>query len=337
MGRAINPFPGGAVSIFIRDVWNFIHKRTNKTCDSSDEENVNPVGEINEEIALVETTVPEPISAIFRGYQQFSDVGIYVHGSWADGTNIAFSDVDDLIIYPDEEYVDKSEVKRLCRWLNSVDMRFCRLDPLQHHGHWILSRNQLAALDESYMPICVLHGALRLSGPDSMQVTIDVKKTHEGIARNILNTAEGIEQLFTEYQDGNINLYKMKCFIGSILLMPAYLFQYMGERVSKKWAIENAHQILHDDAIALITNCECIRKNWHTALQGWEYSLFKYIPYLFSNPHAYRIVAKLIAPKFRVELFPVLTRSHIDALLGQVKKITEVPPDSSIYPRDTCL
>lgn len=306
----------------MRDIWRIMHSPRPYAAVCIDDTSVQSEF-LSDVVTVRKRSLPHQIAQAFNGHEQFLNVWIYIHGSWGDGSNIAFSDFDDLIIYSENKYSDNSNERKFRAWLNKVDMRFCRLDPLQHHGHWILSQEQLLALDESYMPIKVLDGALCIRGPESVHANICKTKTYYGIKRNLLGTVTGIEQLFSEYQDGRINLYRMKCLVGSVLLTPAYMFQINGMRVSKKWAIEHAGQVLAGESLDLLHTCELIRKTWSKALSGWRYCLFKYSPFLFMNPHAYRVFAKIFAPRFQKDLFPILRLSMVQTFLAQSKKLIE--------------
>ena len=206
-------------------------------------------------------------------------------------------------------------------WLNKVDMRFCRIDPLQHHGHWILSKEELNCLDESYIPISVVNGALCLQGPSSLSATIDMEKTRIGLRRNVVATLQNITDLFDKYQNKKINLYEMKALVGSFLLMPAYLFQLNNHRVSKKWAIENINTLLPANACNIVYASEEIRKNWAIPLSGWRYAMFRITPFLFANPHLYRIFASKFAPRFMVNQLPILASNDVDDFVAHCRAL----------------
>src|SRR5690606_30205071 len=105
------------------------------------------------------------LESIFRGAENFPMVDVYVHGSWADNSRTAFSDLDDLVIIDRSKLRgQKAATKRLISWLNKVELRLYRMDLLQHHGHWIIFKDMLRNYDQSYIPLNVLNGAIIIQG-----------------------------------------------------------------------------------------------------------------------------------------------------------------------------
>lgn len=308
--KKLNPYPGGIILSSLRDIWRIINPHVVGVRYDDVGMSLIPVS------ATVSTkVVPQAIQDVFTGHESFPDVSIYVHGSWADDSNNAFSDIDDLIIYP-QKYNHGMPLVKLRKWLNQVEMRFCRLDPLQHHGHWILRCEDMTALDESYMPLTVLDGAICLNGKTAIHASINTTRSIKGDRRAIISSCSGIEQLFLKYQSETINIYEMKCMIGSVLLMPAYLFQIRGQRVSKKWAIEHAHLILSNESLELVRICESIRKSWGVVTRGLRFSLLKVLANCISNPHIYRMLAKKVAPRLDKLLLPQISGPAIRTFLA---------------------
>lgn len=254
----------------------------------------------------------EELETVFAGVDEFPYVDLYVHGSWADDTRTAFSDLDDLVIIDRDEIGDERQLRRLEAWLNRVDMRFCRIDPLQHHGHWIIYRDQLNDYDESYMPLVVLEGAVRVQGRARVIGTIDGPRTLVGLHRNVRVTLANIERLFDRYQSAAINLYQMKRLVGSILLVPAYAFQIKGHRISKGEALRASRKIYSEEANRAIEVCSMIREGWGRALGGTRYALFTVMSHILTEPHIYRRLASRLAPRFPTHLFAHLNASWVN-------------------------
>lgn len=317
----INPWPGGYAIRFARDIVHAL--KPSRKHGAVHSQPITVSGALRSVSATAgKRTVPDIIRNIFRGMEKFPQVDVFVHGSWADDTTTAFSDLDDLIIYRSNSFEDPELSSQFVSWLNTVDMKFCRLDPLQHHGHWMLEAGQLDCLDESYIPLTVIDGAIRLQGRSLLNASIDVRKTVSGLTSNIKTTINNIKTLFAKYKFANINLYQMKGLIGSVLLMPAYAFQQNGKRVSKKWAIENASELFSPDAMEAISWSSHVRSNWHLALDSYSYCLFAFTPYLFFNPHLYRLFAQKAAPSFPADRFPELSTNSVIRLVDEVNDMT---------------
>jgi hypothetical protein len=115
----------------------------------------------------------EEYRKLFKGIDRFAGVNAFLHGSRADGSETAFSDFDDLVVLPNEWYEKPRKLRHLVKYLNRIDMRFCRRDPLQHHGHWIIDQESLSRYDESVMPSVVLKDAKRICGNSLITFCVD--------------------------------------------------------------------------------------------------------------------------------------------------------------------
>lgn len=240
-----------------------------------------------------------PLS-ILRLFNRVDDkkggLSVYVHGSYADGTTSSFSDIDDLVVI-DDSMLARREYMRLVRRLNRIDMDFCRIDPLQHHGHWIISRSELECYDNSFLPLWLLRDAINVVGEPKLSAKIDKCATVEGLRRNIKATCENIERLGSKLIDGNITAYEMKCLVGSFALMPAFLFQMSGADRNKPESIKFASKFyspISMECIAWSTNC---RSNWSAVTETFRFKLFSWLPFLFVNPYIWRRFSEKCSPR----------------------------------------
>ena len=256
---------------------------------------------------------------VFAGVEQFPALSVYVHGSWGDGTMTPFSDYDDLVIVDYARVEGERELRRMEAFLHEVDGRFCRRDPLQHHGHWIVAREELAALDESYIPLSVLEGAVCVQGEEEIEYRVDVERSKKGFRRNIGLTCEGVERFYRDYGEGRINLFDMKCLAGSFFIMPAYVFQSRGELISKPEAIRRAGDLFGAGACAVIATCTEIRREWGRVVDTPEFGRFRRMGRFFKNGNMHRRYARAMAGRFPVEEFPVLAADEVAEFVKEAR------------------
>lgn len=260
----------------------------------------------------------KPWEGLFRELLDFPALSIYLHGSQADKTTTPFSDYDDLVII-DSEKIAPGDIPALITALNRVDMRFCRLDPLQHHGHWIIEKGMLDAYDESYMPMLVLKTAIAVKGPRRISYVPNLARSREGLERNLVNTCQSIGRLHERLRQGILTLFELKALVGSFALVPAFIFQYRGEPLSKPEAIARAAEIFSPSALRCILWASDTRENWGLATRGAGYTALLIIAVLISNPHLYRMIAQRIAP--RVDLkrlgFEVLSPQDVQCFITE--------------------
>jgi len=75
-----------------------------------------------------------------------------VHGSLATGEEIPYSDFDGIVILKDETVSDAGRLAAAAQRLSRSRRIMLGMDPLQHHGWYVLSESSLARFDESRFP-----------------------------------------------------------------------------------------------------------------------------------------------------------------------------------------
>jgi predicted nucleotidyltransferase len=248
-------------------------------------------------IANIANCEIELINNLFSDIKKYEEyVSVYLHGSWADDTRISFSDIDDFVVLDLDKLIKNKKIDQVLRILNRIDMKFCRLDPIQHHGHWIVSENELNDYDDSFMPLHILSDAKKIIGNNYIEASVNRKDSIIGLKKNIKNTCRGIERLSNLYFTGNINCYQLKALIGSFVLMPAFVYQITGERLTKPEAINKASKIYSKNALNCILWSTACREKWSVITDTKKFKLFSAMPLLFFNPHIWRRFSEKFAP-----------------------------------------
>ncbi|MFH1499600.1 MAG: nucleotidyltransferase domain-containing protein [Verrucomicrobiota bacterium] len=263
--------------------------------------------------------VDSEYSKVFAGVDAFPSLSVYIHGSWADGTMTPFSDYDDLIIVDYSRIDGEDELRAIEAFLGKVDMYFCSMDPLQHHGHWLVDRENLMGLDESYLPLMVLKNAVCVQGEMQVAYRTDVSRSRAGFRRNVEVTCRNIESWRSPYLAGRISLYDMKCLLGSFMILPAYVFQASGEMVSKPEGIGRALEIFSTDSLGILQQCTNMRQEWHRVLAGWRHSLWRAGGALIRNPNMHRRYARQLSVSLPRGVFPVMPEAAINRFLKEAR------------------
>lgn len=254
----------------------------------------------------------DKINNLFSGVEKYKDcVSIYLHGSWADDTKTSFSDLDDFVILDLKKLNQKGHLDQVVKILNRIDMKFCRLDPLQHHGHWIVSKEELNNYDNSFMPLHIMSDAKKIVGKNYIEASINKKISILGLKKNIRNTCIGIEKLSNLFFSGNINSYQLKALIGSFALMPAFIYQVEGENISKAEAIKKASNIYSDKALLCMQWSTLCRNNWSVVTNTKKFKRFTFMTNLFLNPHLWRRFSQKFSPVVTSEQLNLLTEQEL--------------------------
>lgn len=255
------------------------------------------------------------LAEVHRPLQRFEQCRIFVHGSWADDTRTPFSDLDNLILV-DDSRLEAKDCHRLSVALARVDLNMMRLDPLQHHGNWIILESDLEGLDESYLPLRVVEGALCLKGSPEVRARVSLASSSERMRRNVVSLAEAL-RVFSEPRA--MNLWNAKHLVSGLSLMPAYLHQVHGRRISKRDALhaDAVNAVLSGTAGQAIAWATQARKHWGRQLEQADFGEFAGKAAKLRSGPAIRKFAKRNSPKPTGGFVESLPTPEIAALISE--------------------
>ena len=219
-----------------------------------------------------------------------SKIQIFVHGSWADDTKTAFSDLDDFIIVEDDYY------KKISKWINHIELKFYQIDPLQHHGHWLIKKSELENYNNSYMPLFILKDAVCVLGSNKIEAKINPVLSFKGNINRIQGTCKNIEYFYQLHKEKKLNLYNLKRFVGSISLLPSLLFQIKMVNIDKPTALNKANLLFSKNSINLISWATDLRKKWIELTENIEYNEYVKKIKKFKNGSKLRKYSSLNSP-----------------------------------------
>jgi hypothetical protein len=220
-----------------------------------------------------------------------------VHGSFGNNEVVKFSDFDGLLILKSDSLYEKSkdELKRFIR--DSYKIIY-KIDPLQHHGWFVIKKNQLENYPQDYLPNEVFEFSKSLSGKDiEFEIEIPLKTDYLTPFVNLKNNL-----LRTIREKRPKNLYKLKSFLSGLMLMPSLYLQAKLERgCFKKDSFNIAKNDFSEREWKPIEVASSIR-------QMWNYELNYFQKIIMTSPGKfYRILAKrLFAPRIDGEIGKLL-------------------------------
>ncbi|MCK0123655.1 hypothetical protein MWU76_04525 [Gelidibacter sp. F2691] len=218
-------------------------------------------------------TIDSRILEIFAPLKGLEHLQVFLHGSWADSTANAFSDIDDFVIIDDTK-LSADDLATIEVQLAKVQDQFYKLDPLQHHGHWRIFKSELDNYNNSYIPLFILKDAICIHGDPVISANININRTHYSLINSIKGFCNWIEKLHVLYHNDTLNIYDLKRLAGSVVLLAPLLFQLKGNNVDKRTGITNAHQLFSEEALKLIQWATALRDNWDIILDTPSYHDF---------------------------------------------------------------
>ncbi len=228
---------------------------------------------------------------------------ILLHGSYADRTTTAASDIDDVVFIKNKVLESLESFENCKKGLMQLNHFYQKTDFTQHHGHWIFDFYQVKNYSNEIMPIAVLKNAISIGNKSEINIQLGTEK--KDAVKNILQQILlEIETEKNKLLQGKINFYDLKNFISGVSLIIPLIFQYKGEEIDKKEAIKNANKIYSDEALNFIINISSLREKWNELPEYKKYKMkYKLLSYFIKNRLGLEYLAKREKGHLTIENF----------------------------------
>jgi hypothetical protein len=186
-----------------------------------------------------------------------------VHGSLGTYDETSYSDFDALVIMKDEILTDKNRLVRVARTLHDLRRIMYKMDPLQHHGWFVLTESSLHNFPVLYFPPALFDYAKSLMHPGGCRLEIHYSENHDFIApfHRLCNSLEGKGYLPK-------TLYTLKGLLSEFMLLPALYVQARDRKgMYKKFTFEAARPDFAASTWQAMDYVSSIRENWAKWLQ----------------------------------------------------------------------
>lgn len=224
-------------------------------------------------------------------------------GSYADNTFTEESDVDDLIILKKETLKSYTKFKKAKEILSELGLFYQRIDPIQHHGHWIVTEFDMLNYHARFMPPFALKHAKSVGRNINLKMRVNNQLMLQGLRKTFVSNNSFVNSSVDLFFLDRLNLYGFKRMISSMSLLIPVAFQLNGKTFDKKEAIENASQVLDKKSIKVLSWTTRIRREWKVF--GWDkfYLEMRILSRFVNNRNTLEFVAKKFSPRvFRKEL-----------------------------------
>ena len=194
---------------------------------------------------------------------QDNEARLIIQGSFADSKTTNYSDIDLVIFYkPFSENVLK--IKK------EIEIFLLKIDPLQHHGVFMIDMNTFDYYWQMDLPIEVLKKAKCFS-EESYQLNIKGSLIENIGSINAVKSVLSIIQQFIDNDYKLIGLWEWKFFISQVLLFPTLLLGSKGEYIYKRDSFEIAEKMFSNEAWYCIKRASEIRDSWPSRNEFIEY------------------------------------------------------------------
>ena len=210
---------------------------------------------------------------------------LLLHGSLSTLDYVeGWSDFDTFMILK-ESSLNCQKLIELRRRIYKSLRYFYQIDPLQHHGHFIITEIDLQFYPNSFIPTIVLENAKPLFGPPKIKLKKNCDKA--GVLRNYENMCKAMEGYSKIIKP---SIYQRKRFYHYVLLFPCLFLQSIGKPIYKKQSFENAKSYFESHIWEVVEDISMVRTNWNPNY------LEKFYVNTYWNPRLGRVISnKLIS------------------------------------------
>lgn len=192
---------------------------------------------------------------------------VILHGSLATDEVIPYSDFDALVVIKDDVIKSWARMRRLAVRLFKAQSIMYDLDPLQHHGWFVLLESQLRDHPADFFPPEIFPYSRVLLPDNELTLQVEISKQVDfgsGFRRVS-------ERLVREVESGRLpgNLFQLKAFLSRLMLLPSlYLQARDGRGVFKAVSFERAAVDFDKESWQVIEKASRIRQEWTVEFSG---------------------------------------------------------------------
>lgn len=243
--------------------------------------------------------------------------GAYIHGSIGADEKIHYSDVDALIIIEDDVFQNPTRLAATAYKLNRALKYFYKIDPLQHHGWFVLTEGDLSDYPQTYFPRELFKYARSLLPDKGMNIKLCFDPGKQDYKTPFLDLALGI-RLQLEKGGCPGNMYQLKGLLSRFMLLPALYCQARDRKgIFKKFSFDAAREDFSASAWAIMDEVSGIRANWHYSLNPVRRYFMTRISPLWIR------LKRNVAPRIPPGLKKKLTTGFYQRILDLIEQMEE--------------
>ncbi|MDR5708486.1 MAG: ABC transporter ATP-binding protein [Armatimonadota bacterium] len=228
--------------------------------------------------------------------------GFYLHGSLSTLDYTPYSDLDDFLIVQHQTLLDPEQLMACAERCVEAARFLYEHDPLQHHGHFVLTELDLRRYPPAHLPPEVLPYATAVVGPSALRI-----RARDG-SRSYRRQAERMARQLARHERASCNVWEFKDLLARVMLLPALYLGAAGEPCYKKFAFERARPHF-DGAWRVVEIATELRERW-SYRPGVREALLRAVSLRhLRNPVVYRRLIARYAPPLSPELTRFLWRT----------------------------
>lgn len=232
------------------------------------------------------------------------------------------SDLDLVLIISKEASLDQKKLEQIRKEVAVLMKESYFIDPLQHHGPYILSEFDLGYYHQHFLPFAVFENAVSLSGETKL---VFYERDAPDEAFSLLQKYKHLFQNIVRKKEYHLprDAYAQKYLFQVILLFPSVYLLARGEPCYKRESFKNIKQYLNNQGNELLHCLSEIRSK--NAFKTKPASLviqkvFRMIPYPFIYPVLYRILLTKISKHEQKKIQNIL-QSGLKSMIVSIEEL----------------
>jgi len=243
-------------------------------------------------------------------------VNYYIHGSIATLDYVkGWSDVDTLMIIKKDTIANPKDLLRLRTYAYESTKYFYHIDPLQHHGHFVLTDIDLLYYPQSYFPLLLFDYSLSFFNNEDI---IIYERNCEMERLNILwNTCYYFREKYV-LNKPITDIFELKMFLHILQLLPLAYLQANGQYCYKKYSFDLAKKEFSEKDWTIMEKATKIRSEWQ--YKGvFNNILMRKIFEILPNPKVYFMLNHVINKQIPKKVDEMLGKKYYEdaALLAE--------------------
>ena len=243
--------------------------------------------------------------------------GVYVHGSLGTCEEIAYSDFDALVIIKNNVLENPGRLAYVAKKLYGARKFMHKMDPLQHHGWFVLTENDLEDYPQNYFPKELFKYAKSLFPVKGFNIKFSPDPLEQDSRAPFYGLAMSM-RVELENEDYPRDMYQLKGLLSRFMLLPAlYCLAKNGKGIFKKFSFAEAKKDFSDPVWRIMDEVSAIRREWRCSVNILQ-------RYLISrtSPMLLRFKRK-IGPKVPADIKKKLSLDFYEAILDLIEQMEE--------------
>jgi len=247
-------------------------------------------------------------------------VDYYIHGSMATLDYVkGWSDVDTLMIIKRDIATNAKKLLKLRRYAYEATKYFYCIDPLQHHGHFVLTEIDLAYYPQPYFPLVLFDYSLSFFGNN--EIVIHERDCEIERLNTLWNTCYYFRKKYI-LNKPITDIFELKMFLHILQLLPLAYLQANGQYCYKKYSFDLVKKEFSEKDWTIIEKATKIRSEWQ--YKGvFNNILMRKIFEILPNPKVYFMLNHVINKQIPKKVDEMLGKKYYEDTLQLAEQMLE--------------